>query len=132
MKKFLLFFILISSAAAPCFGASYDIKNMTPEIKQAITGRQDRYDALQKLKAAGFVGEDNKGYVSILKPGAGDSMVNAENADRKLIYNAIVKQNNLGPDGLGVVQKAFAEIRRDKALAGEYFQTYSGEWLKKG
>ena len=105
---------------------------MTPEVKKAIQDRQERYEELQKFKVGGFLGEDNQGYISILQPGAGEALVNGENADRRLIYKTIVQQNNLDPKELTTVQRAFAEIRRDKALQGEYFQDNSGKWRQKG
>lgn len=122
---------LIFSAAASSFAASYDIKQMTPEIKRAIENRQGRYEELQKLKSAGEVGENRQGYAEVLKGSGASDLVRAENADRKLIYQAIVDQNGLGREGLAQVQQAFAEIRRDKAGSGEYFQDYKGSWLQK-
>ncbi len=122
---------LIVSASVSSFAASYDIKQMTPEIKRAIENRQGRYEELQRLKNAGEVGENHQGYAEVLKGSGASDLVRAENADRKLIYQAIVDQNGLGRGGLPQVEQAFAEIRRDKAGSGEYFQDHKGNWLQK-
>ncbi len=112
------------------WASSYDIKEMTPEIQQSLSGRQARYSQLKQLKASGAIGENNEGYVEALS-GAGNSAASAENSDRRVIYSAIVQQNNLGGSGLSQVQKVFAEVQRDKATAGESIQLASGEWTKK-
>jgi len=118
------------TCAPLAWAGSYDIKEMTPEIQQALSGRQARYGELKQLKSQGAVGENNQGYVEALS-GAGNSTVSAENSDRRVIYSAIVQQNNLGGSGLAQVQKVFAEVQRDKAAPGESIQLASGAWTKK-
>jgi uncharacterized protein YdbL (DUF1318 family) len=121
------FFVVFG--ALQLFAGQYDLKEMTPEVRQALANRQQRYDELQQLKASGQVGENNQGYVEALKGGGG--LAGAENQDRRVIYNAIVSQNNFGPGGLAQVQRAFAEVQRDKARPGDYVQSASGEWRQK-
>lgn len=123
--------LLATLTCAPLvWASSYDIKEMTPEIQQSLSGRQARYGQLKQLKSEGAIGENNQGYVEALS-GAGNSVASAENADRRVIYSAIVQQNELGGSGLDQVQKVFAEVQRDKAAAGESIQLSSGEWTKK-
>ncbi|HTL47539.1 MAG TPA: DUF1318 domain-containing protein [Verrucomicrobiae bacterium] len=130
MKKtfFVVLFILASMGAV--WAAQYDIKHMTPEIQQALQNRQNRYEELGRLKASGAVGENTSGYVDALQ-GGGTDLVSAENADRRVIYNAIVEQNGLGPGGLSQVEKVFAEVQREKAQPGDPIQVPSGAWTKK-
>lgn len=131
MKRLLISALMVSCLTAPAvMAASYDIKEMTPAVQSALSGRQARYDQLKQLKAQGAIGENNQGYVEALS-GAGSSVASAENADRRAIYSAIVEQNGLGAAGLGQVQKVFAEVQRDKASSGEPIQLPSGEWTKK-
>lgn len=120
----------ILTCAPLSWAGSYDIKEMTPEIQQSLSSRQARYSQLKQLKSEGAIGENNQGYVEALS-GAGNSLASAENADRRVIYSAIVQQNNLGGSGLAQVQKVFAEVQRDKAAPGESIQLASGEWSKK-
>ena len=115
------------------YAAQYDIKEMTPAIQQALQNRQSRYDQLQQLKSQGIIGENNQGYVEVMKRAAldSDSMASAENQDRGVIYNAIVQQNNLPPAGIRQVQTAFADVQREKARSGDFVQMPSGDWQQK-
>jgi uncharacterized protein YdbL (DUF1318 family) len=134
MRPFLKFsaFLLLFAAVQPAFAGQYDIKEMTPEIEQALQNRQSRYSQIQQMKNGGVLGENNKGYVEVLKPlPDADAIASDENADRRKIYQAIVSQNNLGSAGMGPVQTAFAEVQREKASAGDYVQLPSGDWVQK-
>lgn len=112
------FFILTFGLA--CFATSlqaaqYDIKEMTPRVQEAIDGRKNRYSELQSLKASGAVKENDQGYVTLVSASENAATIVAEeNKDRRAIYETIVQQNNLGPNGMSVVEKAFAEVRRDR------------------
>lgn len=128
LKSFLVLLLMVFSSQA--YAVTYDLKEDTPAIKSAIAGRQSRYSQLVTLKASGAVGEDNQGYVKALSPETG-ALVEAENADRRIIYHAIVDQNKLGPGGLEQVQIAFAEVQLHKARNGDSVQLPTGEWTKK-
>lgn len=111
---------------------SYDIKEMTPQVKTALDGRRARFDQLTALKAKGKIGENNKGYVEVLSSGDGaEAVASAENTDRKMIYRTIVSQNGLPLEALSTVEKVFAQVQRDKAAAGDSIQDESGTWTKK-
>ncbi|MBZ0167384.1 MAG: YdbL family protein, partial [Candidatus Omnitrophica bacterium] len=104
-------FVLICLVALPIMLVSpgsvwakeYNIKQMTAEVTVALENRRERYDRLMELKKKGVVGENNKGYVSVLKhdPQVAE-LVKAENKDRKVIYQTIADQNGL-IDAIGVV-----------------------------
>lgn len=123
---------VIAMVVPSVFAGSYDLKEITPAVKQALENRQARYSQLQSLKQKGAVGEDNKGFVADLgRDPQAAAMVNSENRDRRIIYQALVDQNKLGSAGMTEVQKVFAEVQRDKASSGEYIQTPAGEWSRK-
>lgn len=128
-----LYFVLMAAQGAPlCAAGQYDIKHRTPEIEQAFAGRQSRYQELRALKSAGRIGEDNHGYVEALDQSREhEGIIRAENADRSVIYNAIVEQNNLGRNGLPQVEAVFAGVRREKAEPGDSIQLPSGERIRK-
>ena len=132
MKKFLCSVVMILSLVTVVFAQGYDIKTMTPGVKAALEGRKARFSELKALKAKGFVGENNRGYVEGLV-GSADvkGLVSAENADRKAVYETIVEQNELGASALAAVEGVFAGVQRDKAVAGEKFQGPSGNWMTK-
>ncbi len=123
----LLSFFLFSWQAE---AVQYDIKEMTPQIQQAVTNRQNRYEELQNLKNQGAVGENNQGYTDALDSTAA-ALVSQENSDRRIIYQAIADQNNLGSNGLSLVQSIFSEVHEEKAAPGQPIQTPDGSWKKK-
>ena len=130
---FLFFgFVCFSSLDGSAWAATYDLKEITPVVQGAINGRQSRYQEIQRLKTSGVLGEDNQGFVKVLKPSPdADSLASGENADRQAIYQAMVDQNQLGPDGMAQVRSVFAEVQRGKAQPGEFVQLRSGEWVQK-
>lgn len=112
--------------------AQYDLKEITPDVQNALSGRQARYNQLKTLKAAGMLGETHHGYIKVLLTSAeADALAEAENRDRGVIYRAIIRQHGLGPQGLAGVEMAFGDVQRDKAASGEQVQLPSGEWIKK-
>ena len=111
---------------------TYDIKEMTPQVKAALDSRKDRFNELKSLKASGAVGENNRGYVEALSGDASvEALVAAENKDRKMIYQTIVEQNGLPPSALATVEAVFAQVQRDKAAAGDKIQDENGRWITK-
>lgn len=133
MKRIILAAGMMAAALAPVWAqADYSIKEMTPKVKAALEARKDRFGQLKALKEQGFVGENNRGYVESLQDvTAVKDMVTAENRDRKVIYQAIVEQNQLGSGALATVEGVFAGVQREKAERGEKIQTEDGEWVRK-
>ena len=110
--------------------SKYPIKTMTPQLEAALNSRKERFNQLYFLKSQGFVGENNRGYVEILKESPGvKEIVDPENHDRSVIYETIAKQNGLEGQ-LSVVESAFALIKRERANPGEMTQTEDGKWVK--
>ena len=96
------------------------------EIKQRMIARLPEIKA---LKNKGIVGENNLGYLQFIgnKKEKAD-VVNAENRDRKLVYEAIAKQQNTTVE---VVGKHRAIQIANKAQAGEWLQDANGKWYQK-
>jgi uncharacterized protein YdbL (DUF1318 family) len=133
MKKILLSAVmLLLLNITTVWAASYDIKEMTPEVKAALDSRRSRFDELKSLKSQGAIGENNQGYVEVLKStGNAQSVADAENRDRKFIYTTIVAQNGLPSSALSTVEEVFAQVQRDKASSGDKIQDSSGSWTTK-
>ena len=111
--------------------AKYKIKEMTPEVSRALDGRRERYEQLAAFKKQGIIGENNKGYVEVISSnGEARTLAEAENQDRKMIYETIARQNNLG-GALATIEKVFAEEQRERASSGDMIQTEDGRWVKK-
>jgi len=110
----------------------YDLKTITPEIQSALDRRSRRYNQLGKLKAVGKLGENNEGHISNLSGGPeAATIAKAENADREIIYQAIVKQNNLPDRAIHTVRSVFADVRQQKSKPGEKIQLPNGKWITK-
>ena len=95
-------------------------------IKQRMI---DRLPVIKALKDQGIVGENNTGFLEFVgnrKEKA--DVVAAENKDRKLVYEAIAK--NQGTTDKLVGQHRAIQIA-DKALAGEWLQDANGKWYQK-
>jgi len=128
---FLLMF-LFTGSETPVFSETYDIKEMTPEVKTALDSRRARFDQLKEFKRQGVIGENNKGYVELLVENTeAKNLVEAENKDRRFIYTTIVQQNNLSADALSTVESVFAQVQRDKASTGDKMQGTDGVWRIK-
>lgn len=127
------FFVSLAGPSLFAYGLeNYDLKEITPALQKAIEDRQARYPELQRLKSAGVIGEDNQGFLRGLKEAAeAEGLVQSENQDRELIYQALLDQNQLGPEAIERVRAVFAEVQRGKARAGDFIQLRSGEWIQK-
>ena len=90
---------------------------------------RDRLPEIAALKAKGIVGENNQGYLEILKDkGSHDKIVRAENKDRGTVYKAIASKTNTS---IEVVGKRRAIQIAEKADSGEWLQNASGKWYQK-
>ncbi len=103
---------------------------VAPACAQDIKARmRDRLPVIVELKAQGVVGEDNQGYLAVLKD-AGDKqgVVDAENQDRRKVYTAIAKQQGTTPVLVG--QRRAMQIAQN-ADPGTMLQDADGHWRKK-
>lgn len=100
-------------------GAAQDIKaRMKERLPQVLA-----------LKAKGLIGENNQGYLQFV--GAAkeqEDLVTAENADRRMVYEAIAKQQGTPVDLVG---KRRALQLVEMAGPGEWLQNDAGQWYKK-
>ena len=90
---------------------------------------KERYPQVQELKKSGVVGETSDGYLDWVKkkdPKAADT-VDAENADRKTLYEAIAKEKNTTVE---LVAEQAGKRNFSKAKPGEYLKE-DGKWKKK-
>ncbi len=126
-------FVLLALGSMSCREHEHQLKK-TPDVQNVLNHRKARVRELQALKAKGLIGENNKGFITILKPSIQSKekkLVEAENHDRKLIYNTVVAQNHLGSEGLAKVEKEFAKTHRDRTKQGNLIQDSSGKWAQK-
>jgi uncharacterized protein YdbL (DUF1318 family) len=117
--------------------ADVDINISTPAIrnlKQAIKGR---FSSLQPFYKKGVIGENNQGYLEIRDTGdlglkeksQVKGLVDAENKDRRALYEEIIRANNLDSKVLPEVEKKFANSWRNQAAGrGWWTQQDDGSW----
>lgn len=101
------------------------------EDQAAITGRiKARVAQVDELKLAQLAGENNKGFLEQkgqLSPEQ-TQVMNAENTDRRALYNIIATRNGVT---VAVVGAQRAEQIRNTSAAGIWLQAADGSWYKK-
>ena len=90
-----------------------------------------RLPEIVALKKQGIIGETNRGYLAFVKK-KGDSrakaLVQAENRDRRTVYQAIAKQQGVAVE---VVEKRRALQIAHKSPSGFWLQDQNGRWYRK-
>jgi uncharacterized protein len=120
----ILLFVCISALMGPSFV-------FAQEDQAAITGRiKARVAQVDQLKVALLVGENNKGFLEQRGQlaAAQTEVMNAENNDRRALYNIIATRNGVT---VAVVGSQRAEQIRNNSAAGVWLQAADGSWYKK-
>lgn len=119
----LILFMLVTAA----FGAPAFAQEDQGVIQERMKARVPQVDT---LKLAGLVGENNKGFLEqrgALQP-AQTEILNAENTDRRALYNILATRLGLS---VTVVGEQRATTVRDKSAPGVWLQGADGAWYKK-
>lgn len=91
----------------------------------------NRLPAIAAMKSKGLAGEDNRGYLAAVSSqlsAADQAVIDAENADRKVVYEAIAQKTGATADLVG---KQRAKQLAEQAAGGEYIMDENGTWKKK-
>jgi uncharacterized protein YdbL (DUF1318 family) len=113
---------LLLIPATALFGA----ESKKDQLKKRL---RERAAQIEKLKSDGVIGETDEGYVDFVKgKGDGADVVDAENSDRKAVYEQIAKDTGESADK---VAKQAAQKRFDHAKTGDWLKI-EGKWKKKG
>ena len=89
----------------------------------------ERLPTIRALKEKGLVGENNKGYLEFVSSKQENAdVVEAENKDRKKVYDAIAKQQGTT---VKLVGKHRAIQLAKKAKPGEWLQDANSKWYQK-
>ena len=90
----------------------------------------ERLPAINKLKDALIIGEDNKGYLAVKEEiaEADQKIVDAENTDRKKIYEMLAKRTKVSVEKM---QTRRAAQIAEKSKKGIWLQKPDGTWYKK-
>ena len=103
-----------------------DLYASAADIKQRMIAR---LPIIKSLKDQGLVGENNMGYLEFIgKKKEKADVVEAENKDRRQVYEAIAKQQSTTVELVG---KHRAVQIAEKAMPGEWLQDANGKWYQK-
>jgi uncharacterized protein YdbL (DUF1318 family) len=111
------------------------IDTRSPEVVKATQSRRQRRPVLREWKSRGCIGETNQGLL-VARPGDGcgteaADLIRAENADRQVIYDAFMKDNNIPVTDAPRVQNAFAKARQERSRPNDWIQLDDGRWVRK-
>lgn len=108
---------------------------MTDTIVQLMQRRQARFSKVMDMKGTGVVGESNGG---LLNPPNGKPMdslstddravADAENSDREMLFDEVLRQKGLPADKRYQVAQKFAEVQHAMASKGFWVQMKDGKW----
>jgi len=116
-------------AILPVFILGILITNAHSSAKAIKQRMIDRLPVVKSLKDRGVVGENNQGYLEFVgKQKEKADVIEAENKDRKLVYEAIAKQQGTTVELVG---KHRAIQIAKKAEPGEWLQDANGKWYQK-
>lgn len=105
-------------------------------LKQQI---RERFPRLVPFFQKAAIGEGRTGFVEILEPKGltpaektdVKSLVDAENRDRRALYQEVAKSMNISSDQIGKVQRIFAKKWQQSAERGWWIQKEDNTWVQK-
>ena len=90
---------------------------------------KERLPEIEAMKKAGTVGENNQGYLTVLKkPQADAAVVKAENDDRRSVYELIARDTGAAISTVG--KRRAGQIAR-RSAPGILLQDEAGHWAPK-
>jgi len=105
----------------------------TPELAKVFEARRARRPQIREGKDRGCIGETRDALLAS-RPGDGcggeAALIAAENADRMVVYDTFMKQNNIPPADAQKVREAFTKSRRERARPNDWIQLDDGRWVR--
>ncbi len=88
-----------------------------------------RLPAIRELKDSRLAGENNQGFLEFLGNSIKNrGVVESENSDRRMIYDAIANQQGISADAVGRLR---AKKNAERARTGDMIQNKNGDWTQK-
>jgi uncharacterized protein YdbL (DUF1318 family) len=87
-----------------------------------------RLPQIDSLKAAGVLGENNRGLLEIREGSSGAAIVAEENRDREFVYAELARRTGSSADAVG---RARARQIAAASAPGVWLQRENGEWYRK-
>lgn len=108
-----------------------EVKEDSARVKQIANSMRARNAELEAAKKTGAVGENNRGFVELVKAdaiadadqkNAVQRTIAAENDDRKALYQEIARLNSDQNMTVSQVERVYAQKRLERAKSGELCQ----------
>ena len=127
----------LSAISGEAHAQNVDFNASSPQIEQIKARMASRFGELRPFLDSGAIGLTADGLIAVHDANAAsmaerarmNQLVNAENKDRKALYQAIADANNQ-PGWAGQIQKTFAERWISQAQSGWWYQS-GGSWKQK-
>ncbi|MBN2225479.1 MAG: YdbL family protein [Deltaproteobacteria bacterium] len=119
--------------------AQVDINISTPPIRAIRSSMEGRFPQLMPYYNGGNVGITNRGYLEVRNQGGLDvgaigmmrGLVDADNGDRRRLYQEIASANGLGADTIAQIERLFADSWQNQAGPGWWIQRGDGSWVRR-
>ncbi len=108
-----------------------EIKESSPRVQQIANSMKSRFSEVEAAKQTGAVGENNRGFLEMIKPDAiadaeqrnnAQKVIAADNEDRKALYQEVARLNSDQNLTVGTIERVYAQKRLERAKSGEAFQ----------
>jgi hypothetical protein len=108
-----------------------EVHEDSARVKQIATSMKARFPEVEAAKKTGAVGENNRGFLELVKAdaitdadkkNAVQRTIAAENDDRKALYQEIARLNSDQNMTVTTVERVYAQKRLERAKSGEMFQ----------
>ncbi len=127
--------LFITSAYAQ--EGALEVSNTT--IRALKASMKKRYPSLMSFLQKGNLGENNKGFIAVrswqglnLRQRAQlKRLLEAENQDRRRLYQEVAKALQIDPSQIEKLQKIFAKEWQKTAPQGTWIQKENGRWVRK-
>lgn len=112
------------------FGGFFaNVSSVAEDMNAVKAHMEKRLPIIIELKSKGIIGENNMGYLQFIGgKREKEDIVQAENQDRRKVYESIAKKEQTSIDQVGQLK---ALQIAGKARKGEWLQDQNGKWYQK-
>lgn len=122
--------IYVSLLIIMLFGSFFaNVSSVADDLSAVKRQMEKRLPIIIELKSKGIIGENNTGYLQFIGGRREkEDIVQAENQDRRKVYESIAKKEGASIEQVG--QRRAQQIA-GKARKGEWLQGLNGKWYQK-
>lgn len=110
-----------------------------PAIRRIIDSRAERLPAINRLKSAGVIGENNRALLEIRdlqrlddlrRRAEAQRLVKEENEDREALFKEVARAKGVDFSQLPLIRETYAETMRQYARPDDWIQLPDGTWTQ--